>query len=99
MFAATACEAMEKNRCLELRYDGFHRLVEVHAVGQTREGHWVVRAWQISGGSVSNEPVGWKLLRLDEAYAAMVTHHRSWAPREGYKPGDRAMGGGIRCQL
>jgi hypothetical protein len=33
MYGAIACEALKANRCLELRYNGFSRIVEVHAVG------------------------------------------------------------------
>jgi len=50
-----------------------------------------MRVWQISGGSASNEPVGWTLLRLVEATGAIVTHQKSLAPRPGYKPGDAVM--------
>ena len=57
-----------------------------------------MRVWQINGGSVSNEPVGWKLLRLDEATGAVVTHQKSLAPRSGYKPGDPVMQQ-MTCQL
>ena len=57
-----------------------------------------MRVWQVSGGSVSNEPVGWKLLRLDEATGAIVTHQKSLAPRPGYKPGDPVMQQ-MTCQL
>jgi hypothetical protein len=57
-----------------------------------------MRVWQISGGSVGNEPVGWKLLRLDEATGAVVTHERSLAPRTGYSAGDPIMKV-ITCQL
>jgi hypothetical protein len=46
----------------------------------------------------SNEPVGWKLLRLDEATGAVVTHQPSLAPRAGYNPGDPIMSV-ITCQL
>jgi hypothetical protein len=48
--------------------------------------------------SVSNEPVGWKLLRLDEATGAIVTHQKSLAPRPEYKAGDPVMKV-ITCQL
>lgn len=83
---------------LQLRYDGYTRDVEVHAVGLTKEGNAVMRVWQIAGGSVSNEPIGWKMLRLDEAAGAAVTNQKSAASRPGYRPGDKAMQV-IRCQL
>jgi hypothetical protein len=98
MFVQTACEALRSGHVLELQYDGFSRLVEVHAVGFTKEENPVMRAWQIGGGSATNEPVGWKLLRLDEATGAVVTHQKSLAPRSGYKPGDEVMPV-ITCQL
>lgn len=91
MWASTACDALRKGCCLEIRYDGFSRVVEVHAVGVTSAGHDVMRVWQIRGGSVSNEPVGWKLLRLDEAMGVAILNERSAAPRHGFKRGDRAM--------
>ena len=57
----------------------------------TKEDNDAMRVWQVAGGSVSNEPVGWKLLRLDEATGANLTTERCLAPRHGYKRGDRAM--------
>ncbi|MGY3531455.1 hypothetical protein ACVISU_004223 [Bradyrhizobium sp. USDA 4452] len=98
MWVQTACEALTKGCVLELLYDGYFRLVEVHAVGFTQEGNAIMRVWQTSGGSVSNEPVGWKLLRLDEATGANVTNVRSAAPRTGYRRNDRVMVR-IVCQL
>ena len=59
MWVQVACEALRSGHVLELRYDGYSRSVEVHAVENS-----VMRVWQVIGGSVSNEPVGWKLLRL-----------------------------------
>jgi hypothetical protein len=57
-----------------------------------------MRVWQVAGGSDGNEPVGWKLLRLNEAAEAVVTTERSMAPRAGYNPADPIMKV-ITCQL
>lgn len=91
MYSTTACDALNRQCCLEIRYDGYSRVVEVHAVGVSSAGHDVMRVWQVRGGSVSNEPVGWKLLRLDEAVGVAVLSERSSAPRPGFKRGDKAM--------
>lgn len=98
MCIQNACDALRTGKVLELRYDGFVRAVKVHAVGFTKDDNAIMRVWQISGGSNSNEPVGWKLLRLDEASGAFITTAQSQAPRPGYKPGDPAMKV-VSCQL
>jgi hypothetical protein len=85
------CEALENGVCLELRYDGFSRLVEVHAVGYSAEGNGLMRVWQVRGGSASGERSGWKLMRLDEGYSGHITTEASFAPRRSYKQGDSAM--------
>lgn len=86
MHSTTACSALRTGKCLEVRYDGFIRVVEVHAVGITADGHAVMRVWQVRGGSVSGEPVGWKLLRLDEARSSGILLEDSAAPRPGLPP-------------
>ena len=91
MLIDTACQALRTRKVLELSYDGFNRAVEVHAVGWTRAGHPIMRAWQLSGGSASGERQGWKLMRLDEARGAQLLEGPSAAPRKGYKRGDAAM--------
>lgn len=98
MDASTACEALRLRRCLEVQYNGFTRVVEVHAVGTSTTGNVVMRVWQVRGGSVHDEPIGWKLLRLDEAIGLGITNDPSTAPRPGYKPGDKGMTT-IFCQL
>ena len=91
MWIETAAQALRKARVLELRYHGYARSLEVHACGWTKEGHPVMRAWQVAGGSKRGERQGWKLMRLDEALGAIVTDAVSAAPRKGFKRGDKAM--------
>lgn len=98
MFYDLPCQALSDGKRLELRYDGFARVVEVHAVGESTAGHNIMRAYQVRGGSESNEPVGWKIFRLDEAFSAHILNEDSEAPRRGYKHGDKAMRR-IYCQI
>jgi hypothetical protein len=98
MWIETACEALRQGKVLELRYDGYSRCVEVHAIGYTKDRNPIMRAWQVSGGSVSHEPTGWKLMRLNEAAGAFISQQPSQAPRKGYKRGDKAMAR-IVCQI
>ena len=72
--------AIEQGLCLELRYDGFSRLVEVHAVGTSKTGQLCMRVYQVSGGSVSGERAGWKLMLIDKSFSAHVSTIRSDAP-------------------
>jgi hypothetical protein len=58
-----------------------------------------MRVWQVPGGSGPGKQAGWKLLPIDESFSAHLLPEKSHAPREGYRRGDSAMGGGIRCQL
>ena len=98
MLTQTACAALRSGHVLQLRYEGYTRDVEVHAVGFTQDDDAVMRVWQVAGGSASNEPGGWKLLRLDETVEAVVTTARSMAPRDGNTPADPVMKV-ITCQL
>lgn len=91
MWSKQACEALERGVLLELRYDGFSRWVEVHAVGITKDRNEIMRVWQVRGGSISGERTGWKLMRLDEASGAHITAEASHAPRPGYRKNDSAM--------
>ncbi len=90
MFVETACAAIRQKKLLELEYDGFSRRVEPHAVGYSKAGHPIMRAWQVSGGA-RGECSGLKLIWLDEARSVLLTDEPSQGPRRGYKPGDKAL--------
>jgi hypothetical protein len=47
MWASIACDALRIGVVLELRYDGYWRHGEVHAVGVTKEDNEVMRVWQV----------------------------------------------------
>jgi hypothetical protein len=88
MLIDAAKDALRQGKVLELRHAGLGRFVEVHAVGYSREGHPVMRCWQI-GTSTKRERSGWRLIRLDEGATAHIGAEASAAPRPGYKPGDQ----------
>ncbi len=98
MWIEQACAALRTARVLELRYAAFSRWVEVHAVGYSKAGHPLMRAWQVRGGSASGQRAGWKLMRLDEAQASILSEEVSQAPRRGYRRGDPAIDR-IVCEL
>ena len=85
----TIMEAITKRLRVELTYDGFARVAEVHAYGQSSKGHDLMRVWQVRGGSAHHEPVGWKLLRLDESRGVQLTVEAAQVPRPDYRRGDK----------
>lgn len=97
MWFARPCEALKAGKRFEISYDGFCRVVEVHAVGATKDGNEVMRVWQVRGGSNTGEQ-GWKLLRLDKANGGKVLEEISHAPRPGYEREDSHMIT-IACQV
>jgi hypothetical protein len=58
MLIDTACKALREGKVLELRYDGFSRCVEVHACGYTKQGHAVLRGWQVAEAPAASGRVG-----------------------------------------
>lgn len=98
MSPAEACDALKEKKCVELKYSGKIRTVEIHAVGFTKDNHAIMRVWQVHGGSVGGNPSNWRLLRLDEVEGFRVLDDESRAPRPGYKRGDSTMYR-ISCQI
>jgi predicted DNA-binding transcriptional regulator YafY len=98
MNASIVCDAIKSKLQVQIVYAGKNRTVEPHAVGYSREGNPLMRAWQVSGGSSGNESTGWKLFRLDEINVFQTTAEPSKAPRTGYKKGDPALSR-ILCEV
>jgi hypothetical protein len=96
MWYSAACDALEKGRCLEIRYETCSRIIEVHRVGVSVAGDHIMSGWQIRGPG--SERVGWKLLNLDEPNNVTLTDIPSLAPRPDYRRGAKHFIG-IICQL
>ena len=83
--------AIRQRWVVHLRYDWGHRVVEPHVYGRTREGHELLRAFQVGGHSESGRPFGWKLFRVDEIENVHLPGKRFKGPRRGYKRVDPAI--------
>ena len=82
-------DAVNGRKCLELRYHGYSGIVEPHAYGRDKDGE-VLRCYQTSGGSVSGERAGWKLLKVREIFSLQLLKD-IFLIRKEYKKGDKAM--------
>ena len=95
---AKVCEAIRTARCLELTYAGHRRVVEAHVAGTTHDGEALFRAWQVSGGSSSGRPIGWKMFRLAQVESLRLSAEHSQAPRSDYQRDDPTIVR-IACQV
>ena len=65
MLATEACEALRLGRVIRVRVEKKDRWLEVHAVGKGKDGRDVMRVFQIRGGDIQSEAMGWRLIRLE----------------------------------
>lgn len=77
----TACDALQRGVCLDLRYRGEILCVEVHAAGYDLDAEPLLHCWQRVGFARGE----WRLLRLAEAQYIEDTGYFSEAPRPGYR--------------
>lgn len=84
------CEAIASRRLLSVRYRDRARVVAPHIFGRDAQGHELLRAYQIEGGSVGGHPVGWKLFRVDRLHVEALLA-RNFAPRPDFTPTDPAI--------
>jgi hypothetical protein len=83
-------QAIQQSTTVELRYHNYSRIVEPHAYGRDKDADEILRCYQTSGGSESGERVGWKLLKVREAFSIHTTG-TSFSTRPEYKRNDKAM--------
>lgn len=83
-------EAIVAVRLVELRYQGYHRVVEPYAYGSDKNGCEILRCYQLRGGSESGENVGWKLFKLQGVTFISVSNE-CFDPRVDYRRDDKAM--------
>ncbi len=78
-------QALQERRMVQFRYHGYSRRVEPHAIGHVTEGRLAVLGWQISGGSASEPPPGWRTFLLGEI-ESLKLERQTFNPRPDYRP-------------
>ncbi len=63
----------------------FARRVEPHALGRVKENRRALLGWQVSGGSASEPPPGWRTFLLAGITELKLTR-RKFNPRPDYRP-------------
>jgi predicted DNA-binding transcriptional regulator YafY len=91
--------AILNRKRMTINYDPGERVIEPHALGYSKDGNILLRAYQLSGASASGEHEHWKLFRIDRMDGAGGNSEGFDGPRPGYKKGDKAMKGGIIAEL
>jgi len=85
------CKTILEKKVIRFYYDGGYRLAEPHCYGVSKDGNELLRAYQTGGYSESNNPMGWKLFRLDELSNLSTTEDSFTNSRLQYDPNDKAM--------
>ena len=88
-------DAIRRRVMLRVNYDPGERLVEPHTYGESKDGNFLLRAFQVSGASQSNEHVNWKLFRIDRMVSVSLSDQTFSGPRPDYNPDDKAMKGDV----
>jgi hypothetical protein len=72
-------------------YGGTEYQLEPHALGVSREGRVLLRAFSRTPVPDREQQPNWMLLRVDRLTEMRVFEERFAEPRPGYRRGDRAM--------
>jgi hypothetical protein len=84
-------EAILKQRVVTVVYGGLEYEIEPHALGVSREGRVLLRAFSRTPVPDRDRVPNWMLLRVDRLSEMRVYAETFPEPRPGYRRGDRAM--------
>jgi predicted DNA-binding transcriptional regulator YafY len=90
-------DAIKSCKVIEFYYDGLLRTVEPYTYGSTSRGEDALRAYQVSGDSVSGQQSGWKLFKLMKINNLSEVNE-NFEPRSEYRLGDSAFSN-IFCEI
>lgn len=97
-FDAIICRAIRERRLLLIDYGGARRIVQPHVYGDDHAGDRLLSAYQVSGGSASGEPRGWKSFRMDRVTGVALDEGAFPRARPEFQHDDGAFAR-IVCQL
>ncbi|MDQ7997429.1 MAG: hypothetical protein AAGC76_16430 [Luteibacter sp.] len=95
---AIVCRAIRERRLLVVGYGGAQRVVQPHVYGDDHSGDRLLSAYQVSGGSASGAPQGWKTFRMDRVESIALSDERFHGARSDFQRDDGAFLR-IVCQL
>ena len=78
-------QALIERRVVQFKYHGYSRRVEPHALGCVTGARPALFGWQVSGGSASEPPPGWRTFVLADIKSLKLMR-RTFAPRPDYRP-------------
>jgi predicted DNA-binding transcriptional regulator YafY len=78
-------QALVERRVVQFKYHGYSRRVEPHALGRVTGDRPALLGWQVSGGSASEPPPGWRTFVLADIKSLKLMRP-TFAPRFDYRP-------------
>ena len=89
----TIRDAIGNKKVLQFTYDDKLRIVEPHVFGISKKecGSDLLRAYQVMGGSNSDNDLGWRLFSIDKIVDLNILEKTFDTARVYYNPNDSAM--------
>lgn len=78
-------QALGERRVVQFKYHGYSRRVEPHALGRVTGDRPALLGWQVSGGSASEPPPGWRTFVLADIKSLKLMRP-TFTPRPDYRP-------------